>query len=345
MSTAVVWLPFLHNFLIIYANFDGPFYIIPAKTLYNPQAIEVLGVGLNLSPEYFAAHLPLYPLFIRVFAPILGYLKSMLFVNIASTVTLVWLFYFVVKKLNLSEKPLLLASIFLFIPRFLITRSVGAPESLFMLLIFASLYLFEEKKLFWSAVLGGLAAMCKTPGILLFLAYFLVYLEQFMRTRKFDSKSLYILLIPAGLLGVFSLYAAQMGDFFAYFHTQSVVPLLYPFDAFNFDAKWIQTIWLEDILFYFALFGFAVVLLKESRQRSFFYFSLVFLVATTFVQHRDIARYILPVVPFVLIAYEKTLTSKKFMYVALLLLPAVYLFVWNFIGHNVAPIGDWSPFI
>lgn len=50
----------------IYRNYDGPLYIVPAKTLYNPQMIKELGLELALSEKYFAAHLPLYPLLIRL---------------------------------------------------------------------------------------------------------------------------------------------------------------------------------------------------------------------------------------------------------------------------------------
>lgn len=344
-STLVAWIPFLSNFLTVYGNFDGPLYIVVAKTWYNPQAIQALQVGLNLHHTYFAAHLPLYPAFIAIAGPVFGYLRAMVVVNVAATVGLAFLLYFVIKDLNLSKKPLLLTGIFLFLPRFLVTRSIGSPESLFILLIVGSLYLFERNKILFASIVGAFAVATKVPGILLFVAYGLVYLERYIKNREFNWKSLYILLIPFGLIGVFGLYAVQYKDFLAYFHTNAVVPLVAPFAVFNHAAKWVGTIWLEDALFYFALYAGTVIMLKGTHYRSFFYFALTFFVATTFVEHRDIARYSLPLWPLAVIAFEKILTSKKFVLAYLIILPAIFLYAWNFIGHNGAPIANWKPFL
>lgn len=331
--------------MVVYGNYDGPLYIVVAKTFYSPSAIQNLQVGLNLHQEYFAAHLPLYPALIALVGPIFGYLRAMIMVNVAATISLAFLLHFVIKDLNLSKKPLLLAGIFLFLPRFLVIRSIGSPESLFMLCILGSLYLFEREKILLASIVGALAVATKLPGILLFVTYGLVFAERFVTNKEFSWKSLYILIIPLGLVGIFGIYAVQYKDFFAYFHTNAVVPLVTPYSVFNFAAKWVQTIWLEDALFYFALYAGAIVMLKDTHYRSLFYFALTFFVATTLVQHRDIARYSLPMWPIAIIAYERIITSKKFMIAALIIIPAIYLYAWNFIGHNIAPIADWKAFL
>lgn len=341
----MAWVPFMRNFLTVYANYDGPLYIIVAKTFYDPSAIQNLQVGLNLNPEYFAAHLPLYPAFIAIIGPIVGYLRAMIVTNVAFTVLLTFLLYYVVKELNLSRKPLLLAGVFLFLPRFLVVRSIGSPESLFILLILGSLYLFERNRLVCSGILGALAVATKLPGILLFVAYGLVYMERYLHNREFSWKALYTLIIPLGLLGVFGIYAAQYNDFLAYFHTNAVVPLVSPYAVFNAAAKWVGTIWLEDVIFYFGIYAATIVVLRHSIYRSFFYFAVTFFVATIFVEHRDIARYSLPLWPLAVIAGEKMITSKKFLLASLIILPAVYLYAWNFIGNNAAPIADWKAFL
>lgn len=356
LSTLLIYLPFIFKLWIgglqlansdlsyIYRNYDGPLYIIPAKTFYNTAAIRNLGIELPLDPKYFAAHLPVYPVFIRLFS-FMGYLHSMVFVNILSTAALALLFYHILRRYKLSANPVLLTTIFLFLPRFLVVRSVGAPESLFMLLILASLYCFEQKKYFLAGIAGALATATKTPGILLIAAYGLVIVERFVKTRRFDPRTLFLLLIPAGLAGVFYLYYVQMGDFFAYFHTGGVVPIVYPYAAFNFQKTWIGTAWLEDIIMYFFLYLYAAVSMKEVKQRSFFYFAVVFFAATTFVQHRDIARYSLPLWPIACIALNQWFTSRKFLVVFLILLPAIYLYAWNFIVYNIIPISNWAPFV
>jgi len=367
-STLVVWLPFLlrvgswyglkienSNMQYVYRNFDGPLYIIVAKTFYNPKLIEKIGLELPISPNYFAAHLPLYPILIRGVRELVGltglrvngleYLKSMVFVNLAATVFLSLFFYFFLKKFKLTTKPLLLVAVFLFLPKFLVVRSIGAPESLFLLLILISLYFFEKENYLWAGLAGAFAVVTKTPGILLFFAYVLVFLERWLKMKKISWLWVSVLLIPLALLAVFSWYYRQYGDFFAYFHSGDNIHLALPFSVFNFQKVWVGTAWLEEIIFYFFLYGLTVYSLKNSRYRSLYYFSLVFYIAIILVQHRDISRYSLPLWPMAIIGLEKFFTSKKFLTVFMILLLAIYFYSWNFIVFNAMPISNWRPFL
>lgn len=357
-----MWFPFLFQFTswfgleisqssiqYIYAHYDGPLYIIPAKTLYDPAQISPpdkgLIISLPLTEKYFAAHFPLYPLLIRMVAPFLGYLKSMLTVSVLSTMMLACFFYFFLKKFKLTENPLLVTSVFLFLPRFLVVRSIGAPESLFILSILVSIFFFEKQHYVLAGIFGGLAAMTKSPGILLAVAYGMVFLENFIKTKKIEWRGWGIVFIPLGLLGVFMLYGVQYGDFFAYFHSGDNIHLVAPFSVFNFQKNWVGTAWLEEILFYFFMYVLTIYSLKDSKHRSFFYFSLIFFTATIFVQHRDIARYSLPLWPFACIVFEKFFSSKRFLIVLIFLIPALLMYSWNFLLHNVMPIADWGPFL
>src|SRR3989344_11077 len=94
--TVTVWLPhilslpnfwglnFKQGFSTIYRNFDGLEYIVIAKTFYNPSLIA--SIPQSLPVNYYAAHFPGYALLIFIFAPILGFLKSMIFVSILFTI-------------------------------------------------------------------------------------------------------------------------------------------------------------------------------------------------------------------------------------------------------------------
>ena len=348
ISTFVLWRGV--GFLTIYKQYDGPLYVVPAKTFYDPVKIEQLKLETTLSPKYFAAHLPLYPVLIRLMSLIrpignLPYLKSMVGVNLLATIGLTLFFYYLLKKFKLTNNPLLLASILLFLPRFFVVRSVGAPESLFMLLILLSLFFFEKNNFWLAGLFGGLSVTTKTPGILLFAGYGLVFIERLIKEKKVNWNWLGILLIPLGLLAVFGIYGMQYKDFFAYFHSGDNIHLVFPYSVFNFQKPWVGTAWLEDILFYFFMYGLAIINLKDSKYRSFFYFGLVFFTATLFLQHRDISRYSLPLWPLALIAFEKFFTSKKFLIIGIILLPAIFLFAWNFLLYNVMPISDWSAFL
>ena len=301
-------------------------------------------LNTGLSPKYFAAHLPLYPIFIRIFS-LFGYLRSMLLVNFLFTVLLSIFFYYILRKWQVTKYPLLLVIVFLFLPRFLVVRSIGAPESLFILLVLASLVFFEKENYLLAGFFGGLSAMTKTPGILLFAAYVFVLIERLLKTKKINWSMIWLLLIPTGLISVFFIYWIQYGDFLAYFHTGGLVPMSFPFSVFNFNDKWVGTAWLEDIIFYFFLYGYTVIALKNSKYRSFFYFTLIFFIATTLVDHRDIARYSLPLWPLACIALEQFFTSRKFLLVFIVLLPAIYLYAWNFLLYNQMPISIWRPFL
>ena len=365
ISTFILWSPFIlkaknilglkvnqPSFLTVYQQYDGPWYVVPAKTFYNPKSIDDLHIETTSSNKYFAAHLPLYPALIRLMRQIglmgsssLPYLKSMVGVNLLATIGLVLFFYYLLKKFKLTKNPLILASVFLFLPRFLVVRSVGAPESLFMLLLLLSLFFFEKEKYWLAGLFGGLATMTKSPGILLFAGYLLVFIEKFIKEKKINWHWLGILLIPLGLLGVFGLYGIQYKDFFAYFHSGDNIHLVFPYSVFNFQKPWVGTAWIEDIIFYYFIYGLTIIYLKNSKHRSFFYFGLVFFTATLFVQHRDISRYSLPLWPLALIAFEKFFTSKKFLIIFVILLPAIFLYAWNLLLYNVMPISDWSAFL
>lgn len=361
VSTVILWIPFLFhfqsingayietpNFQTVLKHYDGPLYIIPAKTLYNINDPLFSVHPLGLSPMYFAAHLPVYPLFIKILAPFMGYLKSMLVITLLFSIAFFNFFYFFLKKLKITEHPFILTFVLLFFtPRFLVVRSVGSPETLFLFMVLASVYFFIQKKYFFAGIVGAFATMTKTPGILLFAGYILYFVEYFIKNKKREIKSFWILLIPCGILLVFLLYWKQYGDFFAYFHSGDNIHLLFPpFSAFNFQKIWVGTAWLEEIVFLFFFYLLALLTLHQNKlMRPVFYFMLIFFIAIISVQHRDISRYALPLLPFALIAFEKFFTSKKFLIVLIILLPAIYLYAWNFMLYNIAPISDWTPFL
>ncbi len=364
--TLVVWLPhiltlsnfwglnFDQGFNTIYRNFDGLEYIIIAKTFYNPDLIASL--QQSLPANYFASHFPGYSVLILIFAPILGFLKSMLFASVVSTILAIWSFYFLVKNFKLSDHPLFLSFIFLILPaRWLIVHSVGSSEPLFIFLTISCFYFimkFENSKrifdIFVASFFGLLAQITRPPGILIFIALFIyIHWRLYIQTRITNSRKAWLnhlkyfplILIPMGLLGVFYLYSQAYGNFFAYFHSGDNIHLLFPpFQVFNKKEFWVGDIWLEDIVYIFILGFVGGVTLFKQKLYPFAFFVLTYLVAASFVVHRDLSRYLLPIAPFVLIAFEKVLTSREFKIILPIILLAIYLYAQNFILANVAPI-------
>ena len=152
-------------------------------------------------------------------------------------------------------------------------------------------------------------------------------------------------LIPLGLLSIFYLYQITYHDFFAYFHSGDNIHLIFPpFQSLNKNEFWVGDIWLEDIVLTF-IFGFlGGLMLFKQKLLPLAFFVLTYTVASSFVAHRDISRYMLPVAPFVIIAFEKILVSREFKIVLIILSVALYLYAQNFILYNTSPIQDLNPY-
>lgn len=364
--TLVIWLPhllrlefyglnFSEGFNTIYRNFDGINYIVIGKSLYNEQVIASL--PQELPHTYYAAHFPFYSLLILVFSPLLGFLKSMLFVSVASTAAAAIAFYFLVRDFKLTVQPLWLSLVFLVLPaRWLIVHSVGSAEPTFIFFTIAALYFFlkfEEMRNYLditlAAMFGLLAQWTRPPGILLFIALgiYFIYKSYSRNIAKWIGRTVQIslehfplILIPAGLVSVFFLYQVTYGDFFAYFHSGDNIHLSFPpFQVFNINQFWVGDIWLEDVVYVYLLGLLSgIMLLRTERFKVLGIYVLTYVGASLLVAHRDISRYILPVFPFALIAFEKVLISKEFKIVLGILILGIYLYAQNFLIQNTAPI-------
>ncbi|MBI3485332.1 glycosyltransferase family 39 protein [Candidatus Daviesbacteria bacterium] len=370
--TFLIWLPhflalpnfygldFSSGFSNIYKNYDGLEYITIAKSFYNPDLIA--SIPQSLSANYYAAHFPLYSIFILFFGPIFGMLKSMLFVSLIFTIFSAIAFYFLVRDFQLSTKPLWLSIIFLLLPaRWIIVHSIGSSEPTFIFFVITSIYFFmkfesqkKSKYILLSSIFGLFAQLTRPPGILLFLSlllyihwkYFLpLSLSKFKQNFKAHLSYYPLILIPVGLLGVFYIFNLNYNDFWAYFHSGDNIHLTFPpFQVFNKSQYWVGEIWLEDIIFVFLLGILGGLTLIKQKLYPLAFFVLTYLVATSLVTHRDVSRYALPIFPFVLIAFEKVLTTKEFKIVLAVLLLALYLYSQNFLIHNVAPIANLNPY-
>jgi hypothetical protein len=86
-------------------------------------------------------------------------------------------------------------------------------------------------------------------------------------------------------------------------------------------------------------------LIKKYKFDIIVIYPLVFGLATLFVAHRDISRYISPVYPFLLLAFQKKLNHSSIKFILFLLIPAIILYGINFVSGNVAPISDWTNYL
>lgn len=350
LSTLLIWLPFSlglgKGMLSVFANYDGPNYITVTKTWYDKEAIR-RNFSLPIPLEYYPAHFPGYPALIKIFDLFLPGTWAMLISTLLATTLATITFYLFLKKYRLSNSPLWLTVVFLFLPaRFLIVRGIGSPESLFIFSILASFYFFKQRNWWLAGIFGAIAQVTKTPGILLFLAYGVLLTAEARRLRKIPWKAYPLFLIPLAALGVFTFYWARTGDFLAYFHSGDNFHLVFPpFQSFNTERSWLGDFWLEDMVWQYLIGALAVLQLIKLKHFDLATFAGIFFAATLFVAHRDLSRYALPLAPFALIAFSSFLEKKEFKIAFLVVLAGVYLYAINFILHNTAPIADWTPYL
>jgi len=370
IPTFLIWLPFFlrieyfwtiplptNGMATIVANYDGPLFLAVAKTFYNPALIKEM-FSFPLPNEYYAAHFPLFPLLIKLFASFFGFPYAMLFVTLISSIFAIFIFYKFINLYVTEKDALWITTVFSIFPaRWLIVRSVGSSEPLFIALIIASIYFFKNKKYLFAGIFGALAQLTKSPAILLFISYiFIIIFPEINKMasislgkslKSFEYKKLiYIFLIPLSLLGVFIFYKIRLNDFLAYFHSGDNIHLLFPpFQIFNYTAPWVGTSWLEEVIFVYLFGMLGLFNLIKQKETELAWFVGIFFFSILFVSHRDIIRYALPIVPFLFVAFKDNLLKKEFKFVMLVLIIPIYLFSIAFISQNVMPISDWSPFL
>ncbi|MBI2326322.1 hypothetical protein HYU91_02955 [Candidatus Collierbacteria bacterium] len=261
------------------------------------------------------------------------------------------MFYRYLSEFKLSRNPFGLTLVLMFLPaRLLIARSIGAPETWFLFFILASLYFYKKGGYWFAAAFGVLGQLTKSPAILLFGAYGIDILFNFFR-RKSEWKKLLLrwplLLMPTTVLLLFAFYKMQTGDFWAYFHSGDNFHLFWPpFSVFTPKGKfWTGDFWLEEVIWLWLIYGLTVAKLWKKKLYPETFFAGIYFASTLFVAHRDIARYSLPLAPMALIAWREIVSKKEFRWVLILLILPIFLYTWNFILNNQAPIPDWAPYL
>jgi len=362
IPTLLIWMPFFlrldtvfgiplpkNGMETIIANYDGPLYIVVAKTLYDPSAIAS-NYQFPLPTEYYAAHFPLFPLLIKMLGFVMNFPYAMLIVTVASSALAIFFFNKLASRFVDNKGAMFLTFVFAVFPaRWLIVRSIGSADPLFVAGILASLYYFRDKKYWLSAIWGAVAVMTKSPGILLFAAYLLTFFINYITSKKavhILKKAYPLLLIPLSLVLVFFFYKIRMNDFLAYFHSGDNIHLSFlPFQIFNYSAPWVGTFWLEEIIFIYLFGAIGVYRLIAKKEIELAAFTGIFYLVILFVAHRDILRYFLPAVPFLLIAFSDVLIKKEFKIALAVILIPIYLYSLAFISQNTMPISNWAPFL
>ncbi|MDD5672151.1 MAG: hypothetical protein PHN49_10975 [Candidatus Omnitrophica bacterium] len=332
----MVYLPFWNRLDMIYRFWDGPHYAYTAKFLYqvpddNPMRI------FNLPSTYYASHLPMVSLLIRLVAVFAGgnYFLAMLIAGTLTSIVAALLFLRILQVYSLVHSPGWTAFLFCFLPpTWLVYHSVGASEPLFLVFCFASLLAYKGKQPWLIVLFIALASWTRITGILLVPIFAVLYL----RERNWGDLTK-ILIAGLALPLLFGFYYLSFGDFFAVLHghpekLSHMSPI--PFTPFLRRLSDSQTV--VEYVIYFYLINALGTLYFIKRNTALFIFCSVFYLFEIFHAHFHISRYFLPLMPFTfLVAFDSLLSNKAVRWLVPVLVIFCYLYVWNRIPNNLAP--------
>jgi Gpi18-like mannosyltransferase len=313
---------------VIFRYWDGPNYIEVAKTLYKVP-VDHPFTPYGTTPAYFACHLPLYPLLIRIFS-FMTYPVSMIFVTLLTAALATIAFYYFLLEYDCVKSPFYSALISTFLPaRWLIYKSIGASEALFILLVLLSLIAYKRNKLPWAMVFASLSGITRITGILFALIYFI----EFIRTKNYKAIPL-LAIIGVPLLLTFTYYQVQYNDFFAYFSWNSKLIHSNPLDIYYAYTGNGDTHSSELYFLFYAIYGLGALLLWQYPV--VFTYSMVFYCFNLFIFHEDLSRYFLCITPFALIvAYDKVLNTPQFKLFSIFVLYLGIIYAGQMLHFNV----------
>ena len=341
LSTLIVYIPFWvdGSFDILYRYWDGPNYAYLAESLYFIPKDHPLSA--YTTPEYFSAHLPVYPLSISLFS-FFGYLNAMLITTILYSGLAAIVLYKLLRETQTVESPFWSAIISLFIPaRYLIYHSVGATEAPFIFFTLWSMLAYIRGQYILCFALAGLSGITRITGILIGGAYFMMLITD----GKWKKIPL-LALIGFPLLATFTFYHFHYGDFFAYFGTNysssNKLISLKPFDLLLTYSGNGNTHSAEFYLMMYAIYGLGTALLW-SKNKLFFWYCFFTFFFSIFIVHQDVSRYLIPMAPLALVAaYDSVFSKNAFKFLFFPFLVLVYIYTWGMLPKNVIDVKNFN---
>ena len=357
VSWLIVVLPLCKDFSVMYRYWDGPMYIAVSKTFYRIPLDNPIGQAYVWSPQRFAPFLLMYPLAIRLVAPLLGYHWGMIALAVVFSASATAVFYVLLRDLRLSDNPLGLSILSLFVPyRWLIYRSVGASEPMFLTFLLLSLLLFAKRKYAVSFLAAAIACDTRVQGVFLIPAYWLMlWLDRGLSARRKGVLLLGVLVIPGLLFLNCVLHYLAFGDFGAYLAVNSGMVHLRPFgqlvdyarNAVSLEGYFAAQLYL--LLYTITLIGL-VKLWGIDRRKVIFVYCLMVFVFLTFISHEDLSRFLIPIGSFTwVLGFKEMWKGRKMVWAFLVLLVLTCLYSWNLISLNVidptvaSELLQWKP--
>ena len=324
----LVYAPFLADMTTVYRFWDGPNYLTIARTLYDVRPDNPLLAYVH-EPRYFLVHLPVYPLLVRTLS-IVGYQQALLLVSVLATCAATILFYRLCRDVWRVASPGFLTLVFLFLPpRWLLYRSTGSTEAVYMAFTLAAIFFFERSKVGRASAAGVLATLTRISGLMIAPAFAVVL----WRRRRFKELT-WLALIPAALAVYFFFCAARTGNFFEYFsqHGEKMAA----FRPFGFLPELFRKGLYHQAEFHILLA--LVYAVGTSRLRPFptiFWYCVFELGLHVFISTEDWSRYFLAMAPFALVVgFRDVIDTKAFRWIFPPYVVAALAYAWGVIPLN-----------
>jgi hypothetical protein len=327
----LVYLPFLGQMTEVYRFWDGPNYLTIARTLYDVKPDNPLLAYVH-EPRYFLVHLPMYPLAVRALA-FFGYPQAMLLVSLLATAVATVLFYRLCRDVWKVMSPEFLTLVFLFLPpRWLLYRSTGSTEALYLALTLAAIFFFERSQVARASVAGALATLTRISGLMLAPAFGVVLLLRRERLRR----AAWLLLIPAALAGYFWFCASRTGNFFEYFSQHG--DKMSAFLPFGFLPELFRKGLYHQAEFHILLA--LVYAVGTSRLKPFpviFWYCVFELALHLCISTEDWSRYFLAMAPFALVVgFRDVIDTRAFRWIFVPYVAVALFYCWSVIPLNGA---------
>lgn len=320
----------------ILAYWDGPNYVFAAMTLYDISQKNPWTKYFNYKPDYFACHLPGFPLIIRIFSfftcsnyEYADYL-SILFCNFL----LVYVFRRFLIVYRCVSNPLFTTCLISIIPlRLALYHSVTSSEPLFISYVCLSFIFYKVGNFSLMIIAVWLCVVTRIEGMAIGLTIGLCYL---LRLDVLKALSMFLTFIPIILLLFF--HHVMFGDIFAYIHFNSDNQHLIGFPPFseiiymkyNFDILYIHSY----IDFFIPIFIGLFALFKKVGPAAIF--ASVYIIYISLLNHLDIYRYSIPASIFIFpIGFDVFWSSPCGKKLLFFLLPFYFIFILSYAAGQI----------
>jgi len=201
----------------IFSRWDAEWYLDVAKHGYHYK----LGRGLHANTAFF----PLYPALMAAGSKLLGQsdvsilLAGILISNISLLVALAYLMALV--RLDFSEEIASRSALYVLVFPSTLFFSAVYTESLFLAAVIIAFYFARRDRWLLAGLAGAAATLTRPPGILIFVALTLEYLQQRnFRWQEVRGDLGALILIPLALFLHFRYLQWKVGSFWIFLQTE-----------------------------------------------------------------------------------------------------------------------------